>query len=810
MRYFRILFCIAIVLMSAIPVAAQTDRFGEVDRISLDSVEVLPGQDVAIRCMLKNDEFLSIVSVPLTYNTSVLALKSISFEGSRLGYIQTKIITPSQIGQINGHFVVAFVKMLETPIPPGDGLIFTATFAVSAAASIGSVLKIDSLVYPPGGELMMTENSTAESIRPAFTAGKVVIRGQNRLPVITTPAVIPVLEGDTVAFAVTGSDPDGSAISLACPLKPIGATFSATGGQGQFIWVPSFVGPLSADASPLKATFSVSDGTATVTRDVQLQIINRNRPPAIDAPAKLQVIAGDDLQFNIAASDPDFEVISWTMNGAPVTASFDRQNPGTFNWSPSISMLDDTMDVIFIASDPQGFADTAIVHLQVQAATLYELTLDTLSVFPGDQATQFVSLDNQLSISGFTLMLSYDPTVLTPLSVTSAGTRAAAFEQFTVTHNPNGQPGYIKIVGISSLSGPGVSPLPAGSGPVAKIVFRATSDLAYEGLAIPVRFAFTDFATQNDNTLTSPTGAKIVQADIAYTDGYIGIMDIGEIRIGDINLNGLTYEIADAIYFTNYFITPASYPFNVLQYANSDVNRDNIVATIADLVRLISILVNGGSARMDVSGSVASSVHTEETSTGIALKYESDVPVGGVLVTLECGSPLDLDMITCSTPDMTVTASQDGARIKVLVYSMAGASMPEGDHEFLTLEGVEDCSILSVDMSSDDGRTMSVSLAAGIESLPFEFLLEQNYPNPFNPETRIEFSLPTAGDVSLVVYDVLGRTVRSLGSGSYTAGRHTVTWDGRDTYGQSVASGVYFYRLDAGGTVLTRKMMLVK
>ena len=85
MRYFRILFCIAIVLMSAIQVAAQTDRFGEVDRISLDSVEVLPGQDVAIRCMLKNDEFLSIVSVPLAYNTSVLTLKSISFDGSRLG-----------------------------------------------------------------------------------------------------------------------------------------------------------------------------------------------------------------------------------------------------------------------------------------------------------------------------------------------------------------------------------------------------------------------------------------------------------------------------------------------------------------------------------------------------------------------------------------------------------------------------------------------------------------------------------------------------------------------------------------------------
>jgi hypothetical protein len=253
--------------------------------------------------------------------------------------------------------------------------------------------------------------------------------------------MISVLEGDTVAFTVSGTDPDGSPVTLACPLKPNGATFTATSGSGQFVWVPAFVGPLSADASPLKATFSVSDGTATVTRDVQLQMINRNRPPAIDAPAKLQVIAGDDLHFGVTATDPDLEAISWSMIAAPATAQFDRLNPGSFSWSPSISMLDDSMDVIFIASDPQGFADTAVVQVLVQAVTLYELSLDTLSVFPGDQGALFVSLDNQVAVSGFTLMISYDPTVLTPLSVTSAGTRAAAFEQFVVAHDPNGQPG---------------------------------------------------------------------------------------------------------------------------------------------------------------------------------------------------------------------------------------------------------------------------------------------------------------------------------------------------------------------------------
>jgi hypothetical protein len=113
-------------------------------------------------------------------------------------------------------------------------------------------------------------------------------------------------------------------------------------------------------------------------------------------------------------------------------------------------------------------------------------------------------------------------------------------------------------------------------------------------------------------------------------------------------------------------------------------------------------------------------------------------------------------------------------------------------------------------MSSADGRYMTVSLAAGVETLPTDFTLQQNYPNPFNPETRIEFSLPNAGEISLVVYDVLGRSVRTLASGSYPAGNHAVRWDSRDNSGQTVASGVYFYRLESSGKATTRKMMLVK
>ena len=94
--------------------------------------------------------------------------------------------------------------------------------------------------------------------------------------------------------------------------------------------------------------------------------------------------------------------------------------------------------------------------------------------------------------------------------------------------------------------------------------------------------------------------------------------------------------------------------------------------------------------------------------------------------------------------------------------------------------------------------------------VPGMFTLNQNFPNPFNPETVISFSLDKPGDVTLSVYDVLGRTVTTLYHGFLPTGQHQFRWNGTDGYGQSVASGIYFYRLSSDQISLTRKMALMK
>jgi hypothetical protein len=98
----------------------------------------------------------------------------------------------------------------------------------------------------------------------------------------------------------------------------------------------------------------------------------------------------------------------------------------------------------------------------------------------------------------------------------------------------------------------------------------------------------------------------------------------------------------------------------------------------------------------------------------------------------------------------------------------------------------------------------------GDRERPSEFVLSQNYPNPFNPTTKIEFTLAKSGFVTLQIYDVLGRKVKTLVSEELSSGYKSVIWDGKNDAGDEVASGVYFYQLKVGDFSEPKKMLLLK
>jgi uncharacterized protein (TIGR02145 family) len=94
--------------------------------------------------------------------------------------------------------------------------------------------------------------------------------------------------------------------------------------------------------------------------------------------------------------------------------------------------------------------------------------------------------------------------------------------------------------------------------------------------------------------------------------------------------------------------------------------------------------------------------------------------------------------------------------------------------------------------------------------LPNEFRLVQNYPNPFNPTTSIEYNLPGQSRVTLEIFNILGQKIRTLENQIKPAGSYRIEWNGTDDAGETVTSGIYTYRLNAGDVVRIKKMSLIK
>jgi hypothetical protein len=121
--------------------------------------------------------------------------------------------------------------------------------------------------------------------------------------------------------------------------------------------------------------------------------------------------------------------------------------------------------------------------------------------------------------------------------------------------------------------------------------------------------------------------------------------------------------------------------------------------------------------------------------------------------------------------------------------------------------------ISAIDRAGNESGYTAVSVVTSVETgggVPTEFALNQNYPNPFNPTTEIAFSVPKQTPVKIVIYGLSGDVVATVVNQTMSAGNYRITWNGRSDDGRSVASGVYFYHLQAEGFTATKKMTLLK
>ncbi len=188
-----------------------------------------------------------------------------------------------------------------------------------------------------------------------------------------------------------------------------------------------------------------------------------------------------------------------------------------------------------------------------------------------------------------------------------------------------------------------------------------------------------------------------------------------------------------------------------------------------------------------------------QTLQAVTLKWEKagDADLAGYFIYYGCESGVYTDTIDVGNTDSYTFTDLEKGR----TYYFAVSSYDDWNNE--SDLSAEVCYTLS---TSEETTDVDFGKGGAID-----FSLEQNYPNPFNPTTTIRFSVDKPGYVTLAIIDSQGRVVRNLIEKDMSQPcREEVVWDGRDSEGREVASGLYFYRLSQADETMARRMVLVR
>jgi hypothetical protein len=534
-----------------------------------------------------------------------------------------------------------------------------------------------------------------------------------------------------------------------------------------------------------------------------------NTPPVFlsPTPGTIQINEQFGASFVVTATDADTNSLVLTTEFGPTNYTFQQlQNirgriSYQFNWVPEPGSAG-TYPLTFVVNDGNG----GVVPLEITlVVTPTGLTIGNMTAIPGATVSIPITLENLGSTSavgGFSILINWNPEALSLNGVTRAG-RTGSFEYFHTTIGDAG-PGTVRVVGLADIRNGYVSPpMQPGVGPIFMLEMSISPDEGLIGVQLPVQFLNLE---QTDNALSDSTGYLLVHPGL--TNGQIAVVGPEGYLTGDINLNGLPYEVADIVLFVNHLTNPTGFPFTAIQQAASDVNADGLSETVADLVYLINI-VNHVIPRPRVEpGTPDMNLLLASANGGTVFSADSPVDLGAVLVRISHQPGISL--IPIGTGQFTLAYNDDGSVLSVLAYLPDGGKVAAGREAIFTLNEATNKVVIS-ELSASDDMGYLLNATSRVEApMPTTYELSQNYPNPFNAGTNISFGLPEGANVRLDIYNITGQKVSTLADGHYDAGRYNVIWNGIDERGLSVASGIYFYRLVAGSEVRSMKMTIMK
>ena len=225
---------------------------------------------------------------------------------------------------------------------------------------------------------------------------------------------------------------------------------------------------------------------------------------------------------------------------------------------------------------------------------------------------------------------------------------------------------------------------------------------------------------------------------------------------------------------------------------------------MADLVYLIRVIQGDALPYPKLTPNAESvTVLTQQMGRTMTVKY-SGVEAGAALFVFNLeGTVTGQPAILESAEGMELAYNVTDNELRVLVYNIGPNAIHAGDILSIPVDGKLE--LMETEIADFNGSAMNVSTRI----LPTKYELTQNYPNPFNPTTTIALAMPVSGKYNLAIYNIAGQVVNSF-SGSADAGIVEIIWDGTDSYGSKVASGVYFYKVTASNFSETKKMILMK
>jgi hypothetical protein len=461
-------------------------------------------------------------------------------------------------------------------------------------------------------------------------------------------------------------------------------------------------------------------------------------------------------------------------------------------------------------------------------------------------------------MGGFDLLIAYDASALAFIEATLGDWLiACGWEYFTYRFNWNGNcgnacpSGLIRLVGMAETNngpnhpdwgcleqhGMGTNCYDCGE-IIITLTFFLSNDRTLECMFVPIRFYWMDCG---DNTISTVSGDTLALARYIYdyvgcsyheiqdyTFGFPGFfgppdwclvgdkvepvrfLDLcnGGVDIvcadsidarGDINVNGIANEIADAVMFTNYFISGLSAFGNHVEasIAASDVNADGIALSVADLVYLVRVIIGDANPYPKP----IPNPEVELVLAGDVVSYNASVDMGAALLTFHVNGDVT-PLLGAGAASMDMKYAQEGNELRVLVYNIGSEMIAAGENVLITVPGAVE--LTGAEVATYDG----FGLEESIRNVPREFATT-SYPNPFNPKTTLSLNLPVASDWSIRIYNVAGQLVKDF-SGYSEAGTVNVVWNSTDRNGTRVASGIYFYKAEAGQFSATKKMVLMK